>query len=154
MTKDGKCSDCKRPFIWAGKGDYKICPQLLQRAVAHRLAAVEAREWPQLPPCSEELATIELKRKRLEEKAAKNNVTFAPKTWWFRRRSWVSPMLVDELVADGAPGSGCEITCLLPEMRRAQKFVLSPEFTAVADALSTDYTGLVKAFRSAGCHTR
>ena len=55
-------------------------------------------------------------------------------------------MLLDELVADGAPGSGCDITCLLPEMKRAQKFVLSPEFAAVADALSTDYTGLVKAF--------
>lgn len=55
-------------------------------------------------------------------------------------------MLIDELTADGAPGSGCDIKCLMPEMQRAQKFVLSPDFSAVADALSTDYTGLVKAF--------
>ena len=55
-------------------------------------------------------------------------------------------MLLDEIVADGAAGSGCDIKCLVPELKRAQKFVLAPEFAAVADALSTDYTGLVKAF--------
>lgn len=55
-------------------------------------------------------------------------------------------MLCDDLIADGAPGSGCDITPILPRLQRAHKFVLGPEFTAVADALSSDYTGLVKAF--------
>jgi hypothetical protein len=55
-------------------------------------------------------------------------------------------MLIDELIADGAPGSGCDIACLMPQLRSAQKFVLAPEFASVADALTGDYTGLVKAF--------
>lgn len=55
-------------------------------------------------------------------------------------------MLCDELIAGGAPGSGCDIASILPRLQRAQKFVLGPEFAAVADALSSDYTGLVKAF--------
>jgi hypothetical protein len=55
-------------------------------------------------------------------------------------------MLIDELVADGAPGSGSDISCLMPALREAQKFVLTPEFAAVADVLSGDYSGLVRAF--------
>lgn len=55
-------------------------------------------------------------------------------------------MLCDEILADGAPGSGCDISCLLPAIKASQKFVLSAECAAVADALSSDYTGLVKAF--------
>ena len=55
-------------------------------------------------------------------------------------------MLIDDLIVGGAPGSGCDISCMMPELRASQKFVLSPEFAAVADALSSDYTGLVKAF--------
>jgi hypothetical protein len=55
-------------------------------------------------------------------------------------------MLIDDLIADGAPGSGSDISCLMPQLRKAQKFVLAPEFAAVADVLASDYTGLVKAF--------
>lgn len=55
-------------------------------------------------------------------------------------------MLCDQIIADGVPASGCDIRRMLPQIRAAQKFVLSPEFTAVADALSVDYTGLVRAF--------
>lgn len=55
-------------------------------------------------------------------------------------------MLCDELIADGAPGGGCDITPILQGLRTAHKFVLGPELAAVADALSGDYTGLVKAF--------
>jgi hypothetical protein len=55
-------------------------------------------------------------------------------------------MLCDEVVADKAAGSGCDITGMLPIITRAPKFVLGPEFASVADALSNDYTGLVKAF--------
>ena len=35
---------------------------------------------------------------------------------------------------------------MLPRIKAAQKFVLGPEFAAVADALSSNYTGLAKAF--------
>ena len=55
-------------------------------------------------------------------------------------------MLSDDLAANGAPGSGMDISKTLPLIRGAQKFVLSPEFAAVADALSEDYTGLVRVF--------
>lgn len=55
-------------------------------------------------------------------------------------------MLFDDVIANGAPGSGCDIRAMLPRIKRAQKFVLGPEFAAVADALSSDYTGLAKAF--------
>jgi hypothetical protein len=46
-------------------------------------------------------------------------------------------MLCDELVAHGAPGSGCDITRMLPRIKAAQKFVLGPEFAAVADIAAT-----------------
>ena len=55
-------------------------------------------------------------------------------------------MLADDLVANGAPGSCTDIGCSVPVIARAQKFVLSAEFAAVADALSEDYTGLVRVF--------
>src|SRR5262245_2470400 len=55
-------------------------------------------------------------------------------------------MLIDSLVADGAPGSGCDIACLIPALRGAQKFALAPEFAAVAEGLSLDYSGLVRTF--------
>jgi hypothetical protein len=55
-------------------------------------------------------------------------------------------MLCDDLIANGAPGSGCNISCLLPALRTAQKFTLSPECAAVAEALANDYSGLVRAF--------
>jgi hypothetical protein len=55
-------------------------------------------------------------------------------------------MLCDEIIANGVPGSGCNISRMLPLIQTAQKFILSPEFASVADALSCDYTGLVRAF--------
>jgi len=55
-------------------------------------------------------------------------------------------MLCDEIISDGVPGSGCNIDCLLPAIRAAQKFSLSPDCAAVADELSNDYSGLVRAF--------
>ena len=55
-------------------------------------------------------------------------------------------MLCDEVVAGGAPGSGCDVGVVLPRLRAAQKFVLGPEFAAVAEALSCDYSGLVRVF--------
>jgi hypothetical protein len=55
-------------------------------------------------------------------------------------------MLIDDLVANGAPGSGSDISCLFPVLRSAQKFILNAEFTAVAEALTSDFTGLVRAF--------
>ena len=56
-------------------------------------------------------------------------------------------MLCDELIINGVvPLSGMNIGVLVPRIKAAQKFVLGPEFAAVADALSTDYTGLVRAF--------
>lgn len=53
-------------------------------------------------------------------------------------------MLCDDLVAHRADASGCDITPLLPCLKRAQKFVLDPEFAAVAEALSEDYSGLAR----------
>lgn len=55
-------------------------------------------------------------------------------------------MLCDEVIAGKCPGSGCDISRMIPRIAKAQKFVLGPEFAAVADALSSDYTGLCKAF--------
>src|SRR5436190_14117600 len=55
-------------------------------------------------------------------------------------------MLCDEVVAGGAPGSGCDVGVVLPRLRAAQKFVLGPEFAAVAEALADDFTGLVRVF--------
>jgi hypothetical protein len=55
-------------------------------------------------------------------------------------------MLCDDIIADGAPGCGCDISCLLPTIKDAQKFTLGPEFAAAAEALSEDYTGLVRVF--------
>jgi hypothetical protein len=55
-------------------------------------------------------------------------------------------MLYDDVLANGAPGSGCDISCLLPRIRRAQRFVLGPQFAAVAEELSGDYSGLVRVF--------
>ena len=55
-------------------------------------------------------------------------------------------MLFDDVITNGAPGSGCDIRRMIPRIAKAQKFVLGPEFAAVADALSSDYTGLAKAF--------
>ena len=45
-----------------------------------------------------------------------------------------------------ADQSGCDIRPLLPRLRRAQKFVLTPEFAAVAEELSEDYSGLARIF--------
>jgi hypothetical protein len=55
-------------------------------------------------------------------------------------------MLCDELIAYGAPQSGMDVSRLFPAIREAQKFVLGPDFASVADALSSDYTGLVRVF--------
>lgn len=55
-------------------------------------------------------------------------------------------MLCDELIAGGAPLSGCNIACLIPALRNAQKFVLGSEFAAVAESLSLDYSGLTRVF--------
>jgi hypothetical protein len=55
-------------------------------------------------------------------------------------------MLCDELIAKLAPESGCDITPIIPRLKQAQKFTLSPEFAAVAEALSEDYSGLVRVF--------
>jgi hypothetical protein len=55
-------------------------------------------------------------------------------------------MLCDDLVANGAPGSCMDISSILPVVARAQKFSLSAEFAAVADALSENYAGLVRVF--------
>ena len=58
-------------------------------------------------------------------------------------------MLADEVVADGLPGTGCDPQLIAPVLKRiagAQKYVLAPQFAAVADALAEDYGSLVKAF--------
>jgi len=55
-------------------------------------------------------------------------------------------MLVDEIVAYRTESSGCDVTPALPWLRQAQKFVLGAEFAAVAEALSEDYSGLVRVF--------
>jgi hypothetical protein len=55
-------------------------------------------------------------------------------------------MLCDEIMTDGTPGYECDISCMLPTLDAAQKFTLSPEFATVAEALSNDYTGLVRVF--------
>jgi hypothetical protein len=55
-------------------------------------------------------------------------------------------MLCDEVVAEGAPGSGCDISVVLPRIAKAQKFVLGPECAAVCEALSEDYRGLIRVF--------
>jgi len=58
-------------------------------------------------------------------------------------------MLADEIVARGLPGLGCSPTVVRPILARiakAQKYVLAPQFAAVADALATDYGSLVRAF--------
>jgi hypothetical protein len=55
-------------------------------------------------------------------------------------------MLCDELAIDGASASGMQVGEVIARIGKAQKFVLSAEFAAVADALSTDYTGIVRAF--------
>lgn len=81
-----------------------------------------------------------LSRSRPSTAATKSKLDFC------REGRYFSQMLCDQIIAEGAPGSGCNIDCLLPKIRTAQKFTLSPECTAVADSLSNDYTGLVKAF--------
>lgn len=58
-------------------------------------------------------------------------------------------MLADEIAANGLPGTGCAPTMLRPMIARinkAQKYVLAPQFAAVADALGSDYGSLVRAF--------
>lgn len=58
-------------------------------------------------------------------------------------------MLADEIVANGVPGAGCALNMMRPVIARiakAQKYVLAPQFAAVADALSSDYGSLVRAF--------
>jgi hypothetical protein len=55
-------------------------------------------------------------------------------------------MLIDELISELAPASGADIRQLIPRLKSAQKFVLGPEFAAVAEALGEDYSGLVKVF--------
>lgn len=60
--------------------------------------------------------------------------------------NWSAKVLIDDLIANGAPGSGCDIACLMPQLRNAVHFTLSAEFATVADVLSNDFTGLVRAF--------
>lgn len=55
-------------------------------------------------------------------------------------------MLCDELRADGASASGMLVGPIIERIGKAQKFVMGSEFAAVADALSEDYSGLVRAF--------
>jgi hypothetical protein len=55
-------------------------------------------------------------------------------------------MLCDEVLANLCPTSGLDITPLLPRIKRAQKFVLSAEFAAVAEELSNHYDGLLRLF--------
>lgn len=55
-------------------------------------------------------------------------------------------MLCDELAIDRASASGMKVGPVIERIGKAQKFVLSPEVASVADALSTDYSGLVRAF--------
>jgi hypothetical protein len=55
-------------------------------------------------------------------------------------------MLIDELISELTPTAGADIRPLLSRIESAQKFVLGAEFAAVAEALSEDYTGLVKVF--------
>ena len=43
-------------------------------------------------------------------------------------------MLSDEIVANGAPGACVDVSEMIPLIRAAQKFVLTPTFAAVADA--------------------
>jgi hypothetical protein len=53
-------------------------------------------------------------------------------------------MLVDEIVT--ADISGCELGPLRQRIGAAHKFVLGTEFTAVAESLGDDYSGLVRVF--------
>jgi hypothetical protein len=58
-------------------------------------------------------------------------------------------MLADEIVATGLPGTGCAAVMVRPviaRIQKAQKYVLAPQFAAVADALGSDYGSLVRAF--------
>jgi hypothetical protein len=55
-------------------------------------------------------------------------------------------VLCDEVMVDLAIASGCDISAVVPRIARAQKFILTAEFAAVAEELSNDYTGLVRAF--------
>lgn len=55
-------------------------------------------------------------------------------------------MLCDELIADRASASEMVVDGVLKRIAKAHKFVLGTEFAAVADALSEDYSGLVRAF--------
>ena len=58
-------------------------------------------------------------------------------------------MLCDVLRATGAPAAGCKpsaMQAVLQRLQTAQRFVLDAEFAAVAEALSDDYGGLVRAF--------
>src|SRR5262245_2213596 len=55
-------------------------------------------------------------------------------------------MLCDDIIAQGAPASGCDISPLFARIRRAQRFVLGPEFAAAAEALAEDYSGLTRVF--------
>lgn len=55
-------------------------------------------------------------------------------------------MLCDELMVDQASASGMDVRDVIKRIGKAQKFVLGAEVASVADALSTDYTGLVRAF--------
>lgn len=55
-------------------------------------------------------------------------------------------MLADEILLDLCAGSGCDIGPVVPRIKRAHKFVLTPEFAAVAEALSADYGGLLRVF--------
>lgn len=58
-------------------------------------------------------------------------------------------MLADEIVANGLPGAGVSTAMVRPviaRIKKAQKYVLAPEFAAVADALAENYRSLVSAF--------
>jgi hypothetical protein len=53
-------------------------------------------------------------------------------------------MLVDDIVTKTI--SAIDLKPVLPRIAAAQKFVLGPEFAAVAEALADDYSGLVRVF--------
>ena len=73
MTKDGKCSDCKRAYIEAGNGDYKICPKC-HSVLWHTDWEADERRLRAVAAAAAKLYAEQAKQKRLEEKAAKTNV--------------------------------------------------------------------------------
>ncbi len=57
-------------------------------------------------------------------------------------------MLADQIVNEGLAEDLFEnMPPVLASIKRATKYVLAPQFAAVADALSEDYTGLIRVFK-------